>query len=170
MKVSLIYQKNRIIAVLLAIMMFQTLPALAQQEDGVWRRTIIIATLDGSTMEYFIDATTKVKVEKPNLIIETDGVVLNYELEKMGQVRYGRRFIPSSIGGVMVGNQPFKWKDETIFFDHLPDNTLIEVLTVDGKLVMSRKCSGKDQLSLQSLVNGVYLVKLNQTTYKILKR
>ena len=70
----------------------------------------------------------------------------------------------------MVGNQPFKWKDETIFFDHLPENTLIEVLTVDGKLVMSRKCSGKDQLSLQSLVNGVYLVKLNQTTYKIFKR
>ena len=170
MKFSLIYQKNRIIAVLLAIMMFQTLPVLAQQEDGVWRRTIIITTLDGSTMEYFIDATTKVKVEKPNLIIETDGVVLNYELEKMGQVRYGKRFIPSSIEGVMADNQPFKWKDETIFFDHLPDNTLIEVLTVDGKLVMSRNYSGNAQLSLQSLVNGVYLVKLNKTTYKILKR
>ena len=156
--------------VLLAFLMLSFVPASAQQGEGVWRKTIVVTTLDGTTMEYLIDSDTKVKIEKPNLVIETEGVVLNYELEKMAQVRYGKRLVPTGINGVTVEEQPFKWEDETVFFDRLPDNTLIEVFTTDGKLVVSRQYSGNAQLPLQSLANGVYLVKVNDTTYKIVKR
>ena len=49
-------------------------------------------------------------------------------------------------------------------------NTLIEMFTADGKQVLSRHCSGNAQLPLNSLTNGVYLVKINESTYKIVKR
>ena len=161
----------RRLAVLLFASLFLTNAADAQSQDGVWRRTIVVATLDGTTMEYLIDQDTKVKVEKPNLIIETEGVVLYYDLDMMLQVRYGKRFVQSGVEPIIVDdNQPFKWEDETLFFFHLPEETLIEVFTTDGKQVVSRRCSGDAQLPLRSLHDGVYLVKLNQTTYKILKR
>ena len=155
---------------LLAMLMLNAVSASAQVGDGVWRKTIIVTTLDGTTMEYLIDTDTKVKIEKPNLVIETEGVVLNYELEKMAQVRYGKRLVPTDINGVTAEEQPFKWEDETVFFGRLPDNTLIEVFTTDGKLVVSRKCSGNTQLPLTTLANGVYLVKVNDATCKIVKR
>ena len=67
----------------IAVLLLFALPANAQNENGVWRQTIIVTTLDGTTMEYLIDKETKVKLEKPNLVIETENVVLNYELENM---------------------------------------------------------------------------------------
>jgi hypothetical protein len=157
-------------AMLLYAGIMMTIPAKAQNTNGMWRKTIIISTIDGTTMEYLINTDTKVKIMKPDLIIETEGVVLNYELEKMAQVRYGKKLVPSGIDGMTVDNQPFKWEDETIYFDHLSDNTLIQVFTADGKQVLSRRCSGNAQLPLNSLIDGVYLVKVNDSTYKILKR
>ena len=156
--------------VLFAFLTLHSVSAVAQQDDGMWRKTIVVTTLDGTTMEYLIDVDTKVRIDKPNLVIETEGVVLNYELEKMAQMRYGKRFIPTGINGVAVEEQPFKWEDETVFFYCLPSNTLIEVFTTDGKLVVSRQCSGNFQLPLNTLTNGVYLVKVNDVTYKIVKR
>lgn len=160
----------KVFQALLLITLFSTLPANAQGGEAGWRKTIIVKTLDGTTMEYIIDTDTKVKIEKPNLVIETEGVEINYELEKMAQVRYGKKFISTGINNVAIDDQPFKFEDETIFFDNLSENTLIEMFTADGKQVLSRHCSGNAQLPLNSLTDGVYLVKINESTYKIVKR
>ena len=69
------------------------------------------------------------------------------------------------------GNLPFKWENETLYLDNLPDNTLIEVYATDGKLVKGRHYNGSAQLSLRELAYGVYIVKINQNNiYKIIKR
>jgi len=157
--------------VLLLLVLLETQSIIAQSHPDVWRRTIVVSTLDGTTMEYLIGTDTKVRIEKPNLVIETEGVVLFFDLEQMAQVRYGKRRVPSNIEEMSIeAEQPFKWEDETLFFFHLPDETLVEVFAADGKQVVSRRCSGNSQLPLRALHDGVYLVKLNQSTYKILKR
>ena len=155
---------------LLVVLLAYAAPAVAQQEDGVWRKTIIVSTLDGTTMEYLIDADTKIRIEKPNLVIETEGVEINYELENLARFNYGKKFVSTGIGGVTVNEQPFTWKDEVILFNQLPENTLIEVFTADGKQILSYRCTGEAQLPLANLSDGVYLVKVNQATYKIIKR
>lgn len=167
-------KKNRFLttaqAAGLAALLLIASPARAQ-ENGVWRQTIIVTTLDGTTMEYFIDKDTKVRIEKPDLVIETENVVLNYELENMKQVRYGKKFITDGINSTTIGdNQPFTLKDETLFFKNLAENTQVGVYTTDGKAIVSRRCSGETSLSLSSLTSGIYIVKINDETYKILKK
>ena len=158
-------------AVWIAVLLLFALPTSAQDESGVWRQTIIVTTMDGTTMEYLIDKDTKVKIEKPNLVIETENVVLNYELESMKQVRYGKKFITDGIHSATIGNgQPFKLEDETLFFKGLPENTQVGIYTTDGKTVVSRQCSGDASLSLNSLPSGMYIVKINNESYKILKK
>lgn len=155
----------------IAVLLLFAMPANAQNENGEWRQTIIVTTLDGTTMEYFLDNDTKVKIEKPNLVIETENVVLNYELENMKQVRYGKKFVTDGIHGAIVeNNQPFKVEDETLFFKDLAENTQIGIYTTDGKTVVSRRCSGDASLPLNNLTAGVYLVKINNESYKILKK
>ena len=166
-------KRKRVFSILqaagIAVLLLFALPANAQNENGVWRQTIIVATLDGTTMEYLIDKETKVKLEKPNLVIETENVVLNYELENMKQVRYGKKFVTTGIQNVQ-NDQPFKLEDETLFFKDLPENSQVGIYTTDGKAVVSRQCSGDASLSLNSLPSGMYIVKINNESYKILKK
>lgn len=158
--------KNLLLAFL--ALCFTTMTANAQNTRQVWRKTIVVATLDGATMEYLIDENTKVRVERPFLVIETEGVVLNYELEKMGQLRYGRRLVD---GIEDIDSSPlFSFDNETLYFEHLPENSLVGVFTTDGKQVVSRRCSGTTQIPLRSLSPGAYIVKVNNDSYKIVKR
>ena len=143
--------------------------AHAQGGNGVWKKTIIVSTLDGATMEYLIDEDTKVRVERPYLIVETEGATLSYELERMGQLRYGRRLITDGFAELSSG-QPFSFDNETLFFDHLPENSLVGVFTTDGKQVVSQRCNNATRVSLRSLAPGAYIVKANHNSYKIVKR
>ncbi len=141
-----------------------------KSEDG-WQRTIIVSTLDGSMMEHLLDRNTKIRIEQPNLVIETDGTVLTYELNSMSQIRYGRKFITTGISTVAVdAGKSFKIIDNVLSFDNLRDNSLIEIYTVDGKQVMTRRCSGHFQVPLGDLTPGIYLLKVNSETYKIQRR
>jgi len=156
--------KYMLLAVLLSC------PLLANaQSGGVWRKTIVVSTLDGATMEYLIDKNTKVKIEKPFLVIETEGSVLTYELEAMSQLRYGKVLVTEGIQDAS-GGQPFSFDNETLYFDLLPEHSLVEVYTIDGKQTLSRRCAGKAQISLQTLSPGTYIVKVNQSTYKIVRK
>ena len=143
--------------------------SLAQNDRSIWKKTIIVTTIDGSTMEYLIDENTKVRVEKPYLVIETESTVLNYELDKMGRLRYGKRLADDGINEIADAN-PFTFDNETFYFEHLPENSIIEIFSANGKMVESRKCSGNTQVSVRSLTPGTYVVKANDDTYKILKK
>ena len=152
---------------LLAFTAMLSLMPLQVRAEGDWQKTIIISTTEGTTMEYFIDENTKVKIVKPDLVIETEGVTITYELEKMSQIRYGKR----SLGIQTISiEKPFSFDNETLYFSQLPSNTLIEVFAADGKLSISKRCNGNAQLSLSSLSPGAYIVKVNATTYKIVKK
>jgi len=140
-------------------------------EEGVWRKTIIIKTLDGATMEYLIDKDTKVKIVGRNLTITTEGMELSYELESMSQIRYGKMLIPDAIHDMTMPNErPFVWNNNNLYFSGLRDNTPINIYTIDGKLVRSERFSGEARVSLDNLPAGVYIVKMNSETYKILKK
>ena len=159
-----------IVQAALATMMLFALPANAQT-DGKWRQTIIVTTLDGTTMEYFLDNDTKVTIEKPNLVIETENVVLTYELESMKNVRYGKKFVTDGIHSTTLSdNQPFTLEDETLFFKDLPENTKIGIYTTDGKTIVSRQCGGDASLPLNNLTAGGYLGENKNESYKILKK
>ena len=155
------------IALLASVALLSLLPLQSVSAEGGWKKTIIVSTTDGTTMEYLIDENTKVRVVKPDLVIETEGVTINYELEKMAQIRYGKKSL-----GIqnITPEKPFSFDNEILYFSQLPSNTLIEVFAPDGKLTISRRCNGNAQLSLNSFSPGAYIVKVNATTYKIVKK
>lgn len=170
MKRILLFRLKNITALLL-LFCSMFCPAAMLADDGVWRKTIIVQTLDGSTMEYFIDKDTKVKVVEPNLIIETEGMQLSYELQSMKQVRYGKKFLPTGIHDLFPrGEQPFVQNNDKLYFNNLPANTQINIYTFDGKMIRSERHDGRAEISVTNLPSGVYFLKMNDETYKILKK
>ena len=159
----------RTLLLLLAAAPLSAVTATAD-DAGKWHRTIIVATLDGTTMEYLLDRGTRVTIDKPNLVIETEGVVLTYDLSTMGQVRYGKRFIPDAIDAARTDASAFTMDGEKLYFNKLKANTLIEIYGADGTTVFSRRLTGQAEVALSSLPTGVYLLKVDRETYKILKK
>ncbi len=94
---SHIFNRRLIASLLFAFALLCPMALMAEETttEGTWHKTIIVQTKDNATMEYVIDKDTKVRIERPNLVIETEGMVLTYELENMSQVRYGKKFIPT---------------------------------------------------------------------------
>ncbi len=55
------------------------------------RTFLIVAKTDGNIDEYQIDENTKVKIAKPDLVIEINGQVLTYPLTEVSHLRYDER-------------------------------------------------------------------------------
>lgn len=54
---------------------------------------LIVALTDGSTNEYPIDEYTRVRIAKPDLIIQLNGQTLTYPLNELSQLRYEERTV-----------------------------------------------------------------------------
>ena len=168
--INLFFKQMKLVKVMLFMIgMLFTIESYAQDDGTIWKNTIVVSTIDGTTFEYLIDKDTKVRLDNPNLVIETEGVILSYELANMGQLRYGRRPITNGITD-NPAVQPFSFDNETLYFERLPQGSLIEVFTIDGKLTSSLRCGDSARFSLSALSSGTYIVKVNESTYKILKK
>lgn len=127
--------------------------------------TILVTTTDGTTMEYMVDENSKIRIQKPNLIIETDGMVLTYNLENMAQLRYGERevstrSITQDLNIPTVG---------TVFLHGLEENTSIEVTDSKGGKVTKECLDGTTCVSLGNQPSGEYVIKAERQTIKIVK-
>lgn len=129
--------------------------------------TIIVNTIDGGTVEYLINEKTKVRLAKPYLIINTDGMVMTYHLDDMAQLRYGQRMVTTGIGILQDYDLPTVG---TVFLDDLNDNTLVEVISTDGRVVMRQRGSGTVEVSLGSEPAGEYVVNAGSQTFNIVKQ
>ena len=58
--------------------------------------TMLVTTTDGTTTEYLIDNNTRMRIEKPNLVIETVGKTLTWNLERLARLSFGTQRIPYS--------------------------------------------------------------------------
>ena len=88
-------------------------------------------------------------------------MVLTYALESMKQVNYGKKFISSGIDSPEMEGEPVADEKEATPAG-LPDNTLVGIYNAEGKTMMSQRCSGSAQVSLQMLPAGAYFVKSKQ--------
>ncbi|MCM1349349.1 MAG: T9SS type A sorting domain-containing protein [Firmicutes bacterium] len=52
-------------------------------------------------------------------------------------------------------------------FSNLPAGSVVEVYDVAGRQVLSRQAQGEFTLNLASLTSGIYVVKVNNSTFKI---
>ncbi len=73
---------------------------------------LIIEKTDGNTDEYPIDENTKVKIVKPDLVIEINGQVLTYTLTEVSRLRYDERMV--TINGKLMNKYVTQADRETL--------------------------------------------------------
>ena len=67
--------------------------AIINNNQGQLFSTISVTTSGGETSTYLIDQNTRISIENPNLVIETQGNTLIYELKNMARLCYGKQYV-----------------------------------------------------------------------------
>ena len=133
-------------------------------------KMLVVTAMDGTTTKYLLDGMPQVRIEKPYLIISSGMASVSLPLENLQHMHYEKATDDATaIGEIKVFDE--KGGSERIDFSNLPADASVSIFTLDGKQLYSvRPGQGKNlSLPLGSLQSGIYLVKVNDVTYKIQK-
>jgi hypothetical protein len=115
----------------------------------------------------------KVLFEGKNLRITSTKADVTYALADIIRFTYTNTN-PTGINEIAEMDDPTEvcYQDGTLVLSQLKEGAVVGVYSLDGKLVQQLRAGhrGTYRLSLSSLPKGVYIVKADTITYKIMKR
>lgn len=142
------------------------LDTLAKSEP----KMLVITATDGTTTKYLLEGMPQVRIDKPYLVISSGMASVSLPLENLQHMHYEKATDEATaIGEIKAFDE--KGGSERIDFSNLPAGAAVSIYTTDGKLLYNhRPAQGKTlSLPLDALQSGIYLVKVNDVTYKIQK-
>ena len=133
------------------------------------QKMLVVTAMDGTQTKYLLEGMPQVKIEKPYLVISSGGASVSLPLEDLKHMHYAKTTDEATaIEDINVLDE--KGGSERIDFSNLPADANVSIYTLDGKLVQALRPNGRAlSLPLGSLQSGVYVVKVNDVTYKIQK-
>ena len=147
-------------------LMLTAVVALAQtsgQRLVVWQK-------DGQKVYFDLSEEPKTTFSNGMLIITTKTMQTSYHLNTI--LRYTHEGVSSSVGEMSTHDLTVKQTDEGITLKNVSKNTVVRMYDTAGRLLESKTSDGSSTIafSLTGRPAGVYLVNLNDQTFKITKR
>ena len=126
---------------------------------------------NGSETAFFLKDKPQVKFEGTNLKVTSSAGDTTFALADVLQFTYDKRDT-SGINETVTEPTGVIFKDDVLVVSQLKVNAVVSVYGLDGILVRQWKAphAGTFRLSLSELPSGLYLVKVDNITYKIMKR
>lgn len=153
-----------------------TLPHAGEQDSQNTRGTyggptLLVLTKDGAQTAYALSEKPQVKFEGKNLHITSSKVDITYALSDIVRFTYAD-LDPSGIDEIGETQTEVGYQDGTLTISQLKAGATVTVYGIDGKQVRQLKATraGTYRLNLSALPQGVYIIKADTITYKIMKR
>lgn len=126
---------------------------------------------DGTKVAYALAEQPKITFTETDLVITTNGVEVNYTLEKMARFTY-EYDDETSIRNLKTNEVVFTLDGESLLFPAMTANSTVSIHALNGTLVFKKtvQTAGEYSFPLSNLATGVYMVTVNGLTYKIVKR
>lgn len=155
------------------LMLFVAVATQADAPTDESSSALVVTTKNGmQTTFVLLQEEPMVKFEGQNLVVTTSQGVVNFALTDVQRFNYVN--LPATgIQEVEKTTQTdVSYEDGTLLLSQLKAGAQVGVYTMEGKLVhqLKPRHSGTFRVNLSSLPNGVYVVKADTLTYKIIKR
>ena len=126
---------------------------------------------DGSQHEFKLFDKPQATFRDGNLCIQTKKDEVSFALADVSHYNFEKGYYDRIEDTDQTG-EALTFRDDEVTVRQLTEGTVVSVFSLDGKMVASATApsSGTCSLSLRSLPTGVYVVKANDITYKILKK
>ena len=133
---------------------------------------LVVWQKSGEKVYFDLNEEPETTFEDGKLVIKTTRTTVYYQLANV--LRYTYEGTMDAIDGPKLkpGEVRFLQGTDQMAFDGLPDGTTLEVYSLDGKKLFTKQALGGQRtvLSLASHPAGTYIVKVDDTTYKFMKR
>lgn len=156
--------KTKLLTILLSLVYLSAMADEPKTHLVVWAK-------DGTKVAYALAEQPKITFTETDLVIKTNGIEVNYVLDKMARLTY-ESGEETAIRNLKSDEVFFKLDGESLLFPNLKANSTVSLHALNGALVFRRtiQADGVYSFPLSNLNAGVYIVTVNGLTYKIVKR
>lgn len=153
--------KNLYIAIMLLTLIALSAKAQNKEVLNVWMT-------DGTKSSVLLDYHPTVVLNLSQLIIKSDNQTIEIPYDQISYFTYSENE-ESSISDVLIGGEN---KNELWLFSEPLTTENFTVYTIDGQKIFMNlyQKDGMQILNLASLASGIYIIKVNNKSYKITKR
>lgn len=159
--------KNIFITILL---LFSTcFSCLALTPSTSESQNLIVWLKSGEKVRYNLEESPKTTFTQTSIVIETNSIKVDYSLNQVIKYTYEKTTtdVKSSKMDEMIVSQ----EGNNLIFNNLKKGSTIQIYSLDGTLLETKNSNTNSTIiSLSNYPNNVYLVKINNTTYKIIKQ
>lgn len=131
-------------------------------------KQLVIWNKDGSKVAYSLGEVPKISFTETEIKIETNDILVNYPLESLLRFTY-EKDESLSVKNISSDYLHFRYDKENLQFFGLKENSTISIHTLNGMLVHKTKIgnSGDYNFPLSHINSGVYIIKINELSYKV---
>ena len=132
--------------------------------------TLVVKLKNGAETTFVLKDKPNVTFEGTDLKVVTEKETVAFALSDVLRFTYIKKN-PSGIDEKVVDPTEVGYKDGVLVISQLKQGASVDIYSLDGKLLrqLTAHRSGTYRLNLSELPKGVYLVKADNVTYKIMK-
>lgn len=135
--------------------------------------SLLVCSSDGTKLATFLlDDQPRVFFRSGQVIVLSNNLDMSFEQSDVSYFSFEGVIADDIVSLMGDVDTPFRYDGENILFPANSKKLSVVVYTTDGKTIMEKEVGAGQSLALPlaSLSSGVYLVKVNGVTCKILKR
>lgn len=140
-------------------------PTSAEEKEAM-----VVETKGGSSVVFFFDEKPEMTFAAENVNIESTKETVLYPMNEVDQVRFEKRSVgvENTIGDSEIS---FRFEGDLIVEGMNPEST-VAIYSLNGTLHLEGKAdgNGKAVLPTETLVPGIYVVKADKISFKIVKK
>jgi hypothetical protein len=135
------------------------------------RKFLVVETKDHVKTAYMLAEKPEVSFVGNNMRITSTKADVTYDLTEVIRFTYETRSI-TGVSELRDELAEINYKDGELVISGIKVGSSVNIYSLDGKLVkqLTAQRTGSYRISLASLSKGVYIVKSDNVTYKIMKR
>ena len=139
--------------------------------DGSSSNALLLFTKDGGEMSYLLSERPRVTHFDDYLVITSDVAEVSYPLTDIWKFTFGQVDVSSGIDNVPVDEASFNIDDGVLMLSGFREGSTVRIFTMGGMMVHSEKLDGGScTYCMSALSPGIYLVNVNDKTFKIAKK
>lgn len=144
---------------------------IEEEEPSLYN--LIMWAKDGSKIAtYALAERPKVTFNENRFAVECTGVEIEYyELGELARFTY-EKDSETAVRNVLKDSPVFKMNRDSILFSSLKEHSTISIYSINGSLVLRKTLqqAGEYTLPISNLTAGVYMINVNGSTFKIVKK
>ena len=129
----------------------------------------VIWAKDGSHVCYALAEKPKVTLSENDLLVSSKGIVVSYPLNNLLRFTFEDETI-TSLTDIQSEKRFPKLEGEFLVFPNTDANSVVRIASLNGTIILQKtiQTNGNYSYPISNLKSGIYLVTINNLSYKII--